>query len=414
MKLAIDIVESLLLPKLEKDSGFDSTKINTSFWETFSLALLDFESNAPPIYAAIYSLELENAEKIISKLPAIYSAFIKELAENYVLGNQSMLSTKLLESKNETFLKAVSFLTTMKAVITNVERQELKKNLPLLYDQLVFELDEETLQQVAKKKSREDLRVKFQQWDEEMVEREPIMMESSFHHNVINEAPNEYFPKRTKRKVISLSWIKYAAAACIVITAGVLYFKLSTSNVQYFSQPEENRVVTKEVPKIEEAVLAGITSVPASLEVLVDAGYGYAVSTQKINVIEKNQGERMVSIQKAIVNYQELLDKELVIQKLDSSSIAKDLASRIYSLQGELNQRKEKEKQYVFDGKSLTLFVSVSPKEISILFYEDIYYLKKGDDFYKLSVSNNPQEYKKENDSNVLKALDKIIYNNAK
>ena len=237
MKLAIDIVESLLLPKLEKDSGFDSTKINTSFWETFSLALLDFESNAPPIYAAIYSLELENAEKIISKLPAIYSAFIKELAENYVLGNQSMLSTKLLESKNETFLKAVSFLTTMKAVITNVERQELKKNLPLLYDQLVFELDEETLQQVAKKKSREDLRVKFQQWDEEMVEREPIMMESSFHHNVINEAPNEYFPKRTKRKVISLSWIKYAAAACIVITAGVLYFKLSTSNVQYFSQP---------------------------------------------------------------------------------------------------------------------------------------------------------------------------------
>ena len=51
-----------------------------------------------------------------------------------------------------------------------IVRQELKKDLPQSYDRLVFELDEETLRQVAKKKSREDLRDKFEQWDEELVE----------------------------------------------------------------------------------------------------------------------------------------------------------------------------------------------------------------------------------------------------
>jgi hypothetical protein len=40
----------------------------------------------------------------------------------------------------------------MKAVITKTERNQLKKDLPLAYDRLVFELDEETLQTSSKKK----------------------------------------------------------------------------------------------------------------------------------------------------------------------------------------------------------------------------------------------------------------------
>ena len=80
MKLAIDIVQSFLLPKLKKDASFDANQMNIAFWETFTNAFLDFEKDAKPVYASIYSLELKDAEKIISKLDTVYISFIKELA----------------------------------------------------------------------------------------------------------------------------------------------------------------------------------------------------------------------------------------------------------------------------------------------------------------------------------------------
>ena len=78
--------------------NFDNNKINESFWKNITLALLDFEMDAKPSYAAIYSLELENAENIISKLPLIYADFIKELAESYVLGSTSDATIHLLQT----------------------------------------------------------------------------------------------------------------------------------------------------------------------------------------------------------------------------------------------------------------------------------------------------------------------------
>ena len=58
MKLAIDIVQSLLLPKLEKDASFNANQTNIAFWEKFTTSFLDFEKDAKPVYAAIYSLGL--------------------------------------------------------------------------------------------------------------------------------------------------------------------------------------------------------------------------------------------------------------------------------------------------------------------------------------------------------------------
>lgn len=406
------IIKSLILPLVIKFAKGDLNMLPDDFWNQFATDFIQYETDATPIYTSLYQLELQDPEAVFEKLPQAYSSFIKELAEEYVLGNQSEITAQLLENKNDTFLQEVSFLKTMKAVITKVERQELKKDLPTLYDRLVFELDEETLRQVAKKKSREDLRAKFKQWDEEMVESEPIFMESSLSHNVINEAPNEYNLKPPKTKVISLSWIKYAVAACVVLTAGVLYFKLSTNRIEDSNQIQYDKVVTKEVPNIETEDIADITTVPTSYKVLEDVGFGFAATPKKISVIENHQEQRIVSIQKAIANNQMILGKELVAQKSVSGSKAEELESRISSLQKELSKMKEKENQYIFDGKKLTLFISKHSKENRVLLYEDNYYLIKDKDFYKLSISKQPQFYKKETDTNVLKALDKIIFDN--
>jgi hypothetical protein len=412
MNTASTIIKSIILPLLIKFSKGDLTMLPDDFWNQFAADFIYYETAATPIYTSLYQLELQDPEAVFEKLPEAYSSFIKELAEDYVLENQSELTAQLIESKNETFLKEVSFLKTMKAVITKVERQKLKKNLPILYDRLVFELDEETLRQVAKKKSREDLRTKFKKWDEEMVESEPILVKYSLSHNVINEAPNEYNLKPPKTKVISLSWIKYAVAACVVLTAGVLYFKLSTNTIENSIQPTEDKVVTKEVPNIETEDIADITTVPDSYKVLEDVGFGFAATPKKISVIENHQEQRIVSIRKAIANIQMILGKELVAQKSVSGSKAEELKSRISSLQDELSKMKEKENQYIFDGKKLTLFISKHSKENRVLLYEDNYYLIKDKDFYKLAISKQPQFYKKETDTNVLKALDKIIFDN--
>lgn len=398
MKLAVDIIKNILLPILEKDSNFDSNKINTSFWETFTTALLDFESDAKPIFATIYSLELENAEKIISKLPAIYSAFIKELAENYVLGTTSEATDILLQSKNATFETEVHYFSNLEKAIKKVERKRIKTELPTSYEKLSFELSETAIDLAIKKKEREALKEKMKVWDKELVD-----------DTVSVQAVNS----KKETKVISLFWIKYAVAACVVLTAGVLYFKLSTNTIENSIQPTEDSVVTTEVSKIETEELADIKTVPTSYKVLEDVGFGFAATPKKINVIENHQEQRIVSIRKAIANNQMILGKELVAQKSVSGSKAKELEIRISSLQDELNEIKVKEEQYIFDGQKMTLFISTPSKENRVLLYEDNYYLKKDGVFYRLSISKQPQFYKKETDSNVLKALDKIIFDNA-
>ncbi len=405
MNTASTILKSLMLPLVIKFSKGDLTALPDAFWNQFATDFIHYEIDATPIYTALYKLELQNPEAIFEKLPQAYSSFINELAEEYVLGNQSEITIKLLESKNETFLKEVSFLKTMKAVILKTERNQLKKDLPQAYDRLVFELDEETLRQVAKKKSREDLRAKFEQWDEEMVVSEPILIETNY--SPLIEEPIEYKIQRTESKVISLSWIKYAVAACIVITAGVLYFKFNTTT--NLVQPGDTKVVTTEVPKIETYPLAAVSSISESSPIL-NAGLGFA--SKEISIIKNNLEPRKLSIVKAIEKYQMQLQKNFPNHKDDNNPTIKKLNDTIVSLQKELQLLENREKQYVFNGKYLTLYIASTLKETHVLFYEDNYYLKNGDSIYKLTVSEQPQNCTKETNLKIVSALDKILFDN--
>ena len=151
MNTASTIIKSLIVPLVIKFTKVDVNSLSDDYWKQFATDFIYYENDATPIYTSLYKLELQNPEAVFQQLPQAYSSFINELAEGYVLGNQNEITTKLLENKNETFLKEVSFLKTMKSVITKAERNQLKKDLPLAYDRLVFELDEETLKQVEKK-----------------------------------------------------------------------------------------------------------------------------------------------------------------------------------------------------------------------------------------------------------------------
>ena len=398
MKLAIDIVQSLLLPKLEKDASFDANQTNIAFWETFTTAFLDFEKDAKPVYAAIYSLGLKDAEKIISKLDTVYISFIKELAENHVLGISSEAIDYFITSKNSAFEKEVRFFTDLQNAITKMERKRIKTELPKTFDKLSFEISDDAIALAITKKEREALKEKMNAWDEQLVNSE--------------ESPVYSVSAKKETKVISLSWIKYAAAACIVLTAGIMYFKFNTDN--NLVQPGDTNVVTAPVkketitPEIPLEALAEVTTVSRSSSVLSDLGY----ASNTVKIVENNQKARKLSIEKVIEKYRQMIEKEFPENRVGVSSRKTELESKINSLQKELFLLNEREKQYFFDGKTLVLFVSTTAKENSILRYNDSYYLKRDINFYRLTVAVQPQPYKKESNSEVINDLDKILYDN--
>jgi hypothetical protein len=400
MKLATAILKNLLLPQLEKDNQFVVSKISESFWESLVTSLFNFETDAKPIYVAVYSLELNNPEKVIKKLNSVYKFFINELAENYVLGYTSEVFDDSLLLQNQTFLRKVHFFRNLEKVIKKAERKRIKEELPTSFEKLTFELSNTEMANALKKKGREDLKKKMRNWDEELVDEKPV-------------PTMKLAKKNQKSKVIYLSWVKYAVAACFVLGLGVWFY----TNQDQGTLPDNNVVNnpdkgTNVLPSIASEALAEVTTVTKSSTVIENNGLGFGTKTKKISLIENNQQDRIISISKAIEKYRKDLEKEFGKHQVGDSKIINELEKRINLLQNELNLLKEREKQYLFDGKVLTLYVLTSSLENRVLLYEDKYYLKKETVFYTLSVSKQPQPYKKVTDTALVTALDKILFDN--
>ena len=420
MKVAIDIVKNNLLPKLENDTNFNNNKINASFWENFTLALLDFETDAKPIYAAVYGLELENAEKIISKLPLIYADFIKELAENYVIGNDDAATIHLLQTKNATFETEVNYFKNLEKAIKNVERKRLKSELPVSYEKLTFELPEEAIEMAIKKKGREALKEKMNVWDEELDEVDAVLSETNYSNqsnlSVFTEKnvfENKAFTRASK--VISLSWIKYAAAACILITAGVFYFKSSESK----TEPGSNDVVktidiendSVKIIKNPELIitntleeLAYTTTVRKDTVLSPTSSLGFA-ATKKVNVIEIQYKDASLMMSKLNDKIKEGI---VISKKTGNDSLVNAFKTKLRSIQTQQGK-------YEFDGKQLTIY-SGPPKENNLILTTDIktHFIKIGEFYYKLQMTKTPISLNKVTEADIIDQLDKIVFDNDK
>lgn len=401
MKLAIDIVKKILLTALEKDSKFDTSKLNIAYWETFTKNLLDFKNDAKPLFTSIYSLELSDPEKIISRLEDIYHSLIEEIAENHVLGVHSKAIEYLLVAKNDIFEKEVLFLTNLEQAIKKIERKRIKQDLPKAFDRLTFELSDENIAMAIKKKEREALREKMKAWDQELA--------------ITEEEPIQLFNDLKETKVISLSWIKYAVAACLVLGIGVWFFNNQNQGVitenKIVKAPVKKDTTLKStiIPEIPIEALAEVATVTKNSPV-IESGLGFAPKKNNIKIVENNQKARKVSIVKTLEKYRQLLENEFAQNKSGVDTKVKALESKINSLQNELDLLKEKEKQYVFDGKVLVVYVSTTVKENTIVLYGGTYYLKKNVDYFKLTIAEQPQLYNKESNTEVVSALDKIIF----
>lgn len=391
MERAINIAQNIFLPVLQRDSSFDKGKTSVAFWEALTKALLDFETDAKPVYTSIYSLELNNAEAIISILPNIYQTFISEIAERYVLGETSSETEYLIATKNPTFQEQITFYKTLDNVVKKVERKRIKSELPKLYDKLTFEIPEDTIEATIKKKSREDLRKKFKQWNQEMAETEVISLET----NLQKSASKDINIPDTKSKVFQLSYLKYAVAACFIIGFSIWFYN-DQSIPGNFILPSES--------------LAEVSIEAKSVSVTKNKGLGFASDTETVTIIENLQGDRIISINKAIETYQKRIEKEVSSQ--DNQANLEQLNTRIDTLQSELNKLKEREKQYSFNTKELNVFVSTTNNTYQVIQMDSLFYLIKNKQLYKLIPSENLLPYRIVQDSLIINQIDDILFKN--
>lgn len=138
MKIAIEIVQLYLAPKLAKASDQDIQALNETFWKNFTNSLLYFETDPKALYQSVLSLNISSKikDKIISKIPRTFSILISELAEEYVKGNTSEAIKILLNSKGTKFKEEVSFYSTLGKAISIVEKNTLKSELPGMFEKL--------------------------------------------------------------------------------------------------------------------------------------------------------------------------------------------------------------------------------------------------------------------------------------
>lgn len=405
MEKEIQIIQDLFIPVLQKDERFDASKCDNTFWEKILQEFIVYQQDSKPFYATIYSLELAEPMKVIHELENLQHSFLDQLAEENVLGYSSVSIVKL-EQNNPFFKERVQFYKNLEKAIILSERKSIKSELSSMYDKYSFELDEKQLAQAIANRERKALRDKMKFWDKELLalnEEEQVIELSS---------------NKTITKTLPLmSYIKYAIAACLVIGLGFWF-----ENSQNHKDVPVNKVVKNNIYKDSNSleppkpVLVDATNVSKFTEALVNEGMGYTSSNNKIKLVSINNTERIVSIKNAIDTYQKFIQKEfLTVSGADpkNKKIRIEVEKNIDSLAKELTELQKKQNTYLFDGKKLTLY-DIPSDNITLLAFENKFYVKKKNEFYVLTFADEPQQFSKVIDDALKENLEKILFDNGK
>ena len=412
MEKEIQIIQDLFIPVLQKDVRFDASKCDNTFWEEIVQEFIVYQQDSKPFYATIYGLELAEPMKVIHKLENLQHSFLDQLAEENVLGYSSVSIVKL-EHDNPFFNERVQFYKNLEKAIILSERKRIKSELPSMYDKYSFELDEKQLAQAIANRERKALRDKMKLWDKELLAEKE------------EEQVIELYANKTITKTLPLMpYIKYAIAACLVIGLG-FWFELyiNTTKIQTFgsSDRDAENVENHEIEdsnslELPNPVLVDATSISKVTEALVNEGMGYTSSNNKIKLVSINNTERIISIKNAIDAYQKFIQKELLtVSGADpkNKKIRIEVEKNIDSLAKELTELQKKQNTYLFDGKKLTLY-DIPSDNITLLAFENKFYVKNKNDFYVLTVANEPQQFSKVIDDALKENLEKILFDNGK
>ncbi|GGG51802.1 hypothetical protein [Bizionia arctica] len=353
-------------------------------WEAIYKGFLMYISDPKPLYQELYRMKLKNPEHVISQLDNLYDAFMTDLAEDFVLGKNNKSIIGLLGKEDSILDNKIIALQQLKAVITKTERQRIIQDLDEMGQRAAFVIAESTLETALKKKARTDLKEQFSAWDAELKEvkvEEPMHeLESKIYQKKMlgSSKTLELDTEENSRnsRVISLSWIKYAVAASVLIMAGIFYFKSfdRTDNIDH--------------------VLANVETTTQTVSIIENQGMGYISNEkdQQVELIFNDYTKRIVSI-KDILNEDTYENDSFYKNELDSLKLL--------------------ENTYVFDENQLTLNLENTNQKFHFIHFNDAgFYLKIDDSFYHVINTNSPVKLVVENDDTIVEQLEKIIFEN--
>ena len=396
MKKSEQIIKSLVLPVLEKDNNFNQLNLNDDFWKAFTSGILLYENDAKPIFKVVYELQLNDPEKVIKKLSSIHANFIKELAELHVLGGSDDAIDFLKANNDKQFLEQVNYFKTVKGVITRLERERIKEELPKAYEKVTFEIPENDLEAVIKMNERENLKKKFKQWDEELIDLSHVAAATT-----LVPVSN----KSAVSKVISLTWVKYAVASCFVVAIGTWVY-ISNSEIK---QPDTDFVVTPENQKSLDSI-KNLDKIQSPIEEMV--------KDKSTSTAAKDTAVSVLSSQSELGYSDANKNKGFKINYIDYSKKIEGLREAIKRDNNpeyveEYNKLLGLNNKYIFDGLSLSVYKKALNRKESILTTVDgsLYFYDKSD-FYKLQKTEIPLELEKVKDTKVREELEKIIFEN--
>ncbi|EGV43587.1 hypothetical protein BZARG_2643 [Bizionia argentinensis JUB59] len=385
MTLLIPHIKLILEPVLE-EQGLSITDVSIP-WENICDGFLQYELDSKPLYTELYRMELNNPEQVISQLDTLHNVFMTDLAEDFVLGIRTDYIKPLLTKEASLLNKKITFLSQLKVAITKTERQRIVQDLDEMSQRAAFVIPETTLESALKKKTRADLRNQFNTWDKELEELEEFEEFEVKKH--IPELESNIFKKKSesnpetldadtkdnssKSRVISLSWVKYAVAASVLIMAGIFYFK---------SFPTTDNSIP---------VFANVETSTQTVPVIVNQGMGYvsSVTDQQIEIVVMDYTNRIDSINKVLID--------------NDDSVYKNELERLQLL----------ENTYVFDENKLTVHLKDINKQFNIIYLNDVdFYLNIRDQYYSIVSSDAPTKLVAENDERIIEQLEKIIFEN--
>lgn len=428
MNTASEIVKNIVLVLLQKDTQFNSSQTAHLSWNQFALDLLQYENDSQSVCDSILRLDMDNPALIIKELPKIYIQFIKELAENYVLGQKSETIDYLLKSNNEKFKNEISFLQTMQLPIINVERKRIKADLPKSYERLTFEISENNLVLATKKKGRDDLKAKMKEWDKINIIDELKKDDQTFPKAANIPAFVIFNKKIVLSKVIIIQFLKYfIIAATIGIASTVLYktkFEKKDPEIKSaeISTSIKSKIVDTSFVKTNDSI---IEKEEEYQNIVVDSSQ-YELSAKKIQKKEKQQkiiidsNQNRINNKKEIVNVKPINVNSKKIYKVVYINLKGKLAgfSKYKSLDDEKEYQeqyakiKNKVNKYLFNGTSLTIFKEMQSNIGLVATYKNgSLYFYDGKNYYEIIKTEIPLEFNVIKDSEIIKELNIIVEN---
>lgn len=405
MRRDIEILKSLYLPEIEEIYPF-APDLKTSiqqdaFWDYFNTILFD----AKEIANFLFSYKVAKAEHFISRFELLKQEYISYLASDYCNGETNPTIEVFLKIQFKPFIEEVTFQREIKQAITITERERLKRKLLLIDKAATFEITDNeiksAIQLLEKKKEHEKLKEKMKEWD--FAEQTSNLSNANIYFQLRDdESATDLKAKQSRKpsKIVSLSFIKYAVAACFVgamIWIGAIF---------YNNQPKENNLAANKSDTLKAP--ATIATQPEFAKVVVsenilplmeEHGLGYAPVETKIRIIINDLQPRIASMEKYIA---------------DNSHGTRGSGKVDSSVQYEIDSLRKITKYYTFDGKSLQLFASPENhlNNTVLKTTDNHYYYRVGNHFFTLQQADKPIRFAKVTDKVIIDRLERVVFDN--